>query len=233
MEKSDIDRFLKLSELFYKPHPWHGISIGEDTPETVRVFIEIVPGDTMKYELEKASGYLKVDRPQRFSNILPFPYGFIPQTYCGESIGEFCMQKTGRSSIVGDGDPLDICVLTERSIPHGNIILDAKPIGGLRMIDRNEADDKIIAVMQGDAVYGSMDNISDVPKRVLDRLTHYFLTYKEMPSMDPNKSPKCEITNVYDWNEAYEVIKRSTTDYNDEFAASKRELISLIRKELK
>jgi inorganic pyrophosphatase len=163
MNKEKIFRFLELSKLFSKPHPWHGISIGDQAPEVVKVFIEIVPGDTMKYELDKESGFLKVDRPQRFSSICPEPYGFIPQTYCNDLVGNFCMKKTGRSDIIGDKDPIDICVITERNIPHGNIILDAVPIGGFRMLDGDEADDKIIAVMKGDGLYGKAEDIYDIP----------------------------------------------------------------------
>lgn len=230
MDKKDLTRFLKLSKLFSKPHPWHGISLGPDTPHAVRVFIEIVPGDTMKYELDKETGYLKVDRPQQFSNICPFPYGFVPQTYCGKSVGAYCMQQSGRTGIAGDEDPLDICVITERNIPHGNIILDAKPIGGLRMIDRNEADDKIIAVMKGDALYGEMDDIEDMPHDMIERLRHYFLTYKEMPNEEGER--KCEITDVYGRDEAFEVIKRSQTDYFKKFNQGKKEMFRLIQQGL-
>lgn len=227
MVKRDIYRFLKLTKLFSKPHPWHGISAVEQKDGSVRAFIEIVPGDTMKYELDKETGYLKVDRPQRFSNICPFPYGFVPQTYCGESVGQYCMDKTGRTSIQGDMDPLDICVITERNIPHGNILLDAKPIGGLRMIDRNEADDKIIAVIEGDALYGMMDDISQLPGELTERLRHYFLTYKEMPQKDGKR--KCEITDVYGKEEALEVIHKSIDDYKREYEPGKRELVTMIQ----
>jgi len=230
MDRKDISRFLELSKLFSKPHPWHGISVGEEAPDVLRTYIEIVPGDTMKYELDKEIGYLKVDRPQRFSNICPFPYGYVPQTYCGKSVGDYCMQQSGLSSIQGDKDPLDICVITERNISHGNIILDAKPIGGLRMIDRNEADDKIIAVMKGDALYGSMNEIDDLPNDLVERLTHYFLTYKEMPIHEGER--KCEITDIYGRDEAFEVIKCSQNDYREEFEAEKMELFKLIQQGL-
>lgn len=227
MEK-DIHRFLELSKLFSKPHPWHGISVGEQAPDVIKVYIEIVPGDTMKYELDKESGYLKVDRPQRFSSICPVPYGFVPQTLCAERVGAYCMQKTGRSGIEGDNDPLDICVITERNVPHGNLILEAKPIGGFRMIDGSEADDKIIAVMKGDAIYGEAEDISDIPKQMLERLYHYFVTYKDLPG--DGKERNSEITHTYDRSEAFEVIQRSMQDYRDEFSNAKRELFSMIQK---
>ena len=120
----------------FKAHPWHGISPGDDVPNLVMAFIEIVPSDTVKYEIDKVSGYLKVDRPQKFSNIIPALYGFIPQTYCGSSVAAYSSEKSGLQTLLGDGDPLDICVLRERNITHGDIILPAIPIGGFRMIDR-------------------------------------------------------------------------------------------------
>ena len=147
-----------------------------NAPEAVTAFIEVVPTDTVKYEIDKISGYLRVDRPQKFSNVVPALYGFIPQTYCGKRVGDFCNAKTGRSDIKGDGDPIDICVLTEKDLSHGDLLVDAIPIGGFRMIDGNQADDKIIAILKNDTVYGHYDNIDDVPKIVIQRLEHYFLT---------------------------------------------------------
>lgn len=231
MNRSQIRRFLNLTKLFSKPHPWHGINIGDNAPSVVKVYVEIVPGDTMKYELDKESGYLKVDRPQRFSNICPLPYGFIPQTLCADLVAEYCIENTGRSSIKGDNDPLDICVMTERNIPHGNLILDAIPVGGFRLIDGEEADDKIIAVMKGDAAYGHISDISDVPDHIVDRLSHYFLTYKEMPFSDAKK--ECEITDIYGQKEAVEVIQRSINDYNNCFDVDKQELFEMINSGLK
>ncbi|RYF55496.1 MAG: inorganic pyrophosphatase, partial [Cytophagaceae bacterium] len=132
----------------FKAHPWHGIPIGDQAPRQVTCFIEIVPTDTVKYEIDKATGYLKIDRPQQYSNVLPALYGFIPQTYCGEQIARLASEKSGKNVETGDGDPLDICVLTEREITHGDLILQAIPIGGFRLIDKGEADDKIIAVLK-------------------------------------------------------------------------------------
>ncbi|WP_372637818.1 inorganic pyrophosphatase [Fodinibius sp.] len=231
MERDQIRRFLESIKLFSKPHPWHGINIGDDAPRKTKVFIELVPGDTMKYELDKESGYLKVDRPQRFSNICPTPYGFVPRTLCAEKVAAFCMEKTGRSGIIGDGDPLDICVITERNIPHGNLILDAIPIGGLRMIDGEEADDKIVAVLSGDASFGQIRDISEIPIHMIDRLSHYFLTYKEKPFSDEKR--ECEITHIYGRDEAFEVINRSVKDYNKRFDVDKRKLLKIIQTGLK
>jgi inorganic pyrophosphatase len=211
--------------LLFKPHPWHGIPIGDDAPRTVTCFIEIVPTDTVKYELDKQTGYLKVDRPQKFSNVYPTLYGFIPQTYCGEQVGAFCSERTGRSGIVGDGDPMDICVLSEKSFSHGDIILRAIPIGGLRMIDGDEADDKIVAVLEGDAVYGGWHDIAESPPALIDRLRHYFLTYKQVPG----DTARVEIAAVYNREEAYEAIRRSRVDYEAHFSALKAKIAASVR----
>ncbi len=206
-----IDPLGKLLSLRHKAHPWHGVDIGEEAPEVIRCFIEMVPTDTVKYEVDKATGYLTLDRPQKFSSILPALYGFIPQTYCGHRVGEISRENLNRPEIVGDRDPLDVCILTEKEITHGDILLKARPIGGFQMIDRTEADDKIIAVLQGDAVYGDYQDISDVPKAVVDRLKHYFLTYKDMPG----EKRGCEIPRVYGIQEAYEVITKAQADYRN------------------
>ena len=179
----------------------------------VTAFIEIVPADTVKYEVDKSTGLLKVDRPQRFSNVCPTLYGFVPRTLCAERVGAYCSEKTGRHGIVGDGDPVDICVLTEKSLPRGDVLVQAIPIGGLRMIDTNQADDKIIAVMRDDAVYGHLADIKQCPAAVIERLRHYFLTYK----MAPGSPDPVEITHVYGRSEAHEVIRRSLADYNAAF----------------
>ncbi len=213
MSEEAFSKIWKMIGLRYKSHPWHGINIGKDSPGVVSTFIEVIPSDTVKYEVDKVSGYLKIDRPQKFSNIVPALYGFIPQTYCKEYVAEFCMEKTGRNDIIGDDDPLDICVLTEREVTHGNIIVRAVPIGGFRMIDGGEADDKIIAVLEKDEVYGNWKDISELPENVVNRLKHYFLTYKQLPG----EAPKCEITHVYGQEEAHEVIERSRRDYQEAY----------------
>lgn len=199
----------------FKAHPWHGIFIGEDAPRVLTSFIEIVPSDTVKYEIDKVSGYLMVDRPQKFSNIVPALYGFVPQTYCGDKVAEYAKQKTGRDDIVGDDDPLDICVLTERNLAHGNLLVKARPIGGFRMLDGGEADDKIIAVLEQDAFYCDINDVTELPEAVVARLKHYFLTYKNIPG---EEKALCEITHTYGREEAYEVIKRSQIDYQDLFS---------------
>jgi len=217
-----MDPIGRLMGLRYKSHPWHGIDIGKDAPQRVTAFIEMVPTDTVKYEVDKASGYLMIDRPQKYSNVIPALYGFLPQTYCGKRVAEFCMSKSGRKDILGDGDPLDMCILTEKVITHGDILVQAVPIGGFRMIDGNEADDKIIAILKDDATYGQITDISELPTIVVDRLKHYFLTYKDLPGAEA----KAEIPGIYGHAEAFEVITAAMTDYMDwldniQFALSK------------
>ena len=202
-------------ELRFQLHPWHGVEIGEQAPAILTAFIEIVPRDTVKYEVDKKSGWLKVDRPQLFSNVVPALYGFIPQTLCDKEVGKYCMEKTGRENINGDQDPMDILVLEEKNIENGGILVQAIPIGGFRMIDKNEADDKIIAVMKGDAIYGNYTDISQLSDSVINRLKHYFLTYKDMPGTGEKR--KVEIAAVYGQAEACEVIQKSIADYKNRF----------------
>jgi inorganic pyrophosphatase len=201
--------FAKLMGLRHKAHPWHGIEIGDDAPFVVTCFVEIVPIDTVKFEVDKLSGYLKIDRPQKFSNLIPALYGFIPQTYSGDKVAEVCRARLNRPEINGDGDPMDICILTEKEISHGDILVHARPIGGFRFIDMDDADDKIIAVLVDDAVYGGFREIADCPEAVIKRLKHYFLTYKDMP----DEKRDCEITHTYGSEEAQDIIRRSMQDY--------------------
>jgi len=198
----------------FQSHPWHGVSPGVKAPELVNVYIEIVPTDVVKYELDKASGHLRVDRPQRFSSMCPTLYGFIPQTFCGPEVAALCAERTGREGIEGDGDPMDICVLSEKSFAQGSFFLVARPIGGLRMIDGQQADDKIIAVLDSDLAYGGLQDIDDVPEGLTDRLKHYFLSYKQFPGDAPRK---VEIADVYGRAEALDAIRRSLNDYREKF----------------
>ena len=203
----------------FQAHPWHGVSAGDRNPDIVNAYIEIVPTDAVKYELDKSSGHLRVDRPQRFSSMCPTLYGFIPQTFCGRLVGELCAQRTGRTNINGDGDPMDICVLSEKTFAHGSFFLRGKPIGGLRMIDAAQADDKIIAVLESDLAYGQIKEVADVPRGLIDRLKHYFLSYKQLPEDAPKK---VEIVDVYPREEALEVIRRSALDYEEKFGTQKQ-----------
>jgi inorganic pyrophosphatase len=212
MAKISIDPIGKLLGLRHKSHPWHGIEIGENAPNELRCFIEMVPTDTVKYEIDKTTGYLTIDRPQKFSSILPALYGFIPQTYCGKRVGVYSAKALNNPDIVGDGDPLDICILTEKDVAHGDILAMAIPIGGFKMIDGNQADDKIIAVLKDDAVYSHFNDISEIPESVVNRLKHYFLTYKQMPG---ELTQRCEISQIYNKDEVHELINLAMDDYRE------------------
>ncbi len=192
----------------WRPHPWHGLEPGAQTPRVVNAYIEITPFDLMKYEVDKASGYLRVDRPQRTSSQPPALYGFIPQTYCGKRVA-----KRAPGSDRGDGDPLDICVISERPIARAEILLRACVVGGLRLIDRGEADDKIIAVLEGDYVWGGARELSDVPATLIERLEHYFATYK----LVPGEPASIQVAGKYGFAEAAAVIEASIADYAEAF----------------
>ena len=202
-----------MTKQLFQAHPWHGVSPGPRTPESINAYIEIVPTDAVKYELDKTSGHLRVDRPQRFSSMCPTLYGFIPQTYCGREVAELVERRTGMTGIEGDKDPMDICVLSEKTFAHGSFFLRARPIGGLRMLDGRQADDKIIAVLEDDLVYGRILEVADVAQGLIDRLKHDFVSYKQLPGEQPKK---VEITHVYDRTEALDVITRSLRDYQNE-----------------
>jgi inorganic pyrophosphatase len=214
MPMANEDAPSNVRKLMFQAHPWHGVDPGAEAPGTVKAYIEIVPTDAVKYELDKQSGHLHVDRPQRFSSMCPSLYGFIPQTFCGEEVGKLCAERTGVRDIKGDCDPMDICVLTEKTFAQGSFFLQGKPIGGLRMIDGEQADDKIIAVLDADLAYGHIKDIDECPKALIDRLKHYFLSYKQFPGDAPRR---VEIVDVYDRAEALDVIKRSINDYRKQF----------------
>src|SRR5690606_3747216 len=113
------------------PHPWHGLDAGHRAPDVVNTYIEITPFDTIKYEIDKATGYLRVDRPQRGSAQPPTLYGFIPRTFCGDRVAALSADGVDRA----DGDPLDICVISERDITRADLVLSARVVGGIQMID--------------------------------------------------------------------------------------------------
>jgi inorganic pyrophosphatase len=219
-DDNEVNRMLSLMGLLFKPHPWHGLNLGPSSPDTVIAYIECVPGEGIKYEIDKATGYIIVDRPHKYSSLCPTIYGFLPQTYCGQRVAERCMERTGLKNIKGDGDPIDICVLSTRQLSRGDCILRARPIGGLRMIDGGEADDKIIAVIEGDSVMSDWKDVTDIPKAQLDVIRHYFLTYKQGPDM---KEVPVTVPEVYGRTEACQMIARSSEDYHENFSHVKHE----------
>ena len=198
--------------LQWRPHPWHGLDIGPDPPRVVHAYIEITPFDVMKYEVDKTTGYLRVDRPQRTSSQPPALYGFIPRTYCGTRVGALAPDAAR-----GDGDPLDICVISERPITKSEILLEARVVGGLQLIDRGEADDKIIAVLVGDYVWGEVADLRALPPVLIERLDHYFSTYK----LVPGQASPIRIGNRYDAAHAMRVIEAAIDDYQESFGGAR------------
>ncbi|MEX1184148.1 MAG: inorganic pyrophosphatase [Gemmatimonadota bacterium] len=194
----------------WRPHPWHGLETGREPPLFINSYIEITPFDLVKYEVDKATGYLRVDRPQRTSSQPPALYGFIPRTYCGEAVASLCPGAQR-----GDGDPLDICVLSERPIARSEIIVPARVVGGIQLLDRGEADDKIIAVLEGDLMWTSVDDVADLPTILVERLEHYFSTYKLVPGADL----QIRVQQTYGAAYAARVVEAAMADYGELTAA--------------
>jgi inorganic pyrophosphatase len=188
----------------WRPHPWHGLQVGRNPPVDLNAYIEITPFDLIQYEVDKTTGYLRVDRPQRTSSQPPALYGLIPRTYCGERIAALCP-----GAVRGDGDPLDICVLSERPIARSEIIVPARVVGGIQLLDRGEADDKIIAVLEGDFIWSEATDITDLPKILVERLQHYFSTYKLVPGADIQIS----VQGLYGLDHARKVVEAAMADY--------------------
>jgi inorganic pyrophosphatase len=198
----------RAAHFAWRPHPWHGLEAGDDAPRVVSAYIEITPFDLVKYEVDKRTGYLRVDRPQRTSASPPTLYGFIPRTYCAERVA--ALSPTSKR---GDGDPLDVCVVSERPIARAEVILSARVVGGFQMVDAGDADDKIIAVLVSDAIWGEATRIADLPAALVERLRHYFLTYK----LVPGKPPQVAIETLYDAEHAQRVITAAMNDYSAAF----------------
>lgn len=192
----------------WRPHPWHGLEVGPNPPQLVHAYIEITPFDLVKYEIDKVTGYLRADRPQRTSSQPPTLYGLIPRTFCGRRVGALCPRVEH-----GDRDPLDICVVSERQITRAEVILPARVVGGLQTIDGGEADDKIVAVLENDNIWGQVTDISGLPEILVERLRHYFMTYK----MVPDKPSQFSIENIYGCEKAFAVITAAIEDYNEEY----------------
>ncbi len=173
-------------------HPWHGIPSGESAPKIVNAVIEIPQGSRAKYEIDKASGLLKLDRIIYSSFYYPCNYGFIPQTY-----GD-------------DKDPLDILVITSQPV-QALCLMEAKVIGVMQMIDSGDADDKIIAVAANDPGVNHFNDIEELYKHFFDELRHFFEEYKRLE----NKMVKVEEFGNREF--AYTIIKQAMDFYKENF----------------
>ncbi len=173
-------------------NPWHNVSPGNNLPETVNGIIEIPKGTRAKYELDKESGLLRLDRVLYSSVYYPANYGFIPQSYCD------------------DNDPLDILILSQIDIVP-MCIVPAKVIGVMRMLDNGEADDKIIAVAVGDPSVSHINDISELPQHFISELRNFFEDYKKLE----NKTVVVE--EFFDRNTAIEILQDSFKMYQEHF----------------
>lgn len=173
-------------------HPWHEVSIGTNPPDQVNAIIEIPKGSRAKYEIDKDSGLIKLDRVIYASMYYPLNYGFIPQT-----LGE-------------DHDPLDIVVLTQVAVVPGCLI-PSKVIGVMQMIDRGEADDKIIAVAEQDPSVSHIQDVKDLPDYLRAELKHFFENYKTL------EDKKVVVDEFLSKDKAEEIIMASIELYNKTF----------------
>jgi inorganic pyrophosphatase len=180
-------------------HPWHGVDYGEGAPRSVNAIIEIPQGSRAKYEIDKPSGLLKLDRVIYSSFYYPHNYGFIPRTY-----GD-------------DKDPLDILVLSSLSV-QPLCVIEAKVIGVMQMIDGGEADDKIIAVAAQDMSVNHMNNIEELPKHFFKELRQFFEDYKKLE----NKTVKVE--DFGDKATALKIIEAGIALYKKTFVEKQNQL---------
>lgn len=169
-------------------HPWHDLSIGKQPPEFVNGLIEIPRGSKAKFEIDKESGLIKLDRVLFASMYYPLNYGFIPQT-----LGD-------------DGDPLDIVVLTQVSVVP-LCIIPCKVIGVMQMIDRGQADEKIIAVAEEDPSVSDIENLDDLPGHLVSELRHFFENYKTL------ENKKVVINEFLPREQAFRVIEACVGHY--------------------
>lgn len=173
-------------------NPWHGVSFGSKAPEVVNGIIEIPKGSRAKYELDKESGLLKLDRVLYSSVYYPANYGFIPKTYCD------------------DNDPLDILIVSQIQVVPLCIVA-AKVIGVMRMIDGGEADDKIIAVAADDIGVNHIDNIDKLPPHFTNEIRHFFEEYKKL------ESKTVRVEEFQDAETAKGIIQQAISDYKHKF----------------
>lgn len=178
-------------------HPWHDLSIGENAPELLHAVIEIPRGSKVKYELDKQTGLLLVDRVLYSSVVYPHNYGFIPQTYCA------------------DHDPLDILVLMQEPVVPFSF-LRAKPIGVMQMVDHGEQDDKVIAVHADDPEYRHFTDISELPPHRLAEIRRFFEDYKK------NENKLVVVDEFLGREDAHRIIKDSMAMYQDLFVPKRQ-----------
>ncbi|MBS1644704.1 MAG: inorganic diphosphatase [Bacteroidetes bacterium] len=174
-------------------NPWHSVSFGTQVPDLVNAIIEIPKGSRAKYELDKTTGLLKLDRVLYSSVYYPANYGFIPQTYCD------------------DNDPLDILVLSQIEM-QPLCLVEAKVIGVMRMLDQGEADDKLIAVCAHDMSVNHINDISELPPHFIDELRHFFEEYKKL------EQKVVQIAEFQNARLAKKILSHAINDYEAKFS---------------
>lgn len=173
---------------------WHDVPLGEDAPNEINVIIEIPRGSANKYEVDKETGLIKLDRANYSSATFPFDYGFAPQT------------------LWEDNDPLDVIVLSTFAL-HPGILVAVRPVAVIDMVDSGESDYKIIAVPVEDKRWDDVQDIGDLNKHNLKEFQHYFETYKALKG----KPAPVEIKGIYDKAKALEAVKKSIDLYKQKF----------------
>lgn len=170
---------------------WRDISSGENIPNTINVIVEIPKGSKNKYEIDKGSGLIKLDRAMKTSQDYPFDYGFVPQT------------------LWDDGDALDVILLTTSPL-HPGILVEARPVAIIHMIDGGDSDDKIIAVPKSDPRFDDIANLGDINKHTIKEIQHFLETYKTI------EGKKVVVKGVGKKAEAFVAIKRSIRMYKEQ-----------------
>jgi inorganic pyrophosphatase len=174
---------------------WHDVPLGEDAPNEINIIVEIPKGSANKYEIDKETGLIKLDRANYSSAPYPFDYGFAPKT------------------LWEDGDPLDVVVLTTFPL-HPGILVTVRPVAVMEMIDSGESDYKVIAVPVEDKRWDDVKDLSDLNQHNLKEIQHFFETYKALKG----KPAPVEINGIKGKAEAVEAVKKSVVLYNEKFS---------------
>jgi inorganic pyrophosphatase len=171
---------------------WHEISAGEKVPELINVIVEIPKGSKNKYEIDKETGLIKLDRAMKSAQDYPFDYGFVPRT------------------LWEDGDALDVILLTTYPL-HPGILVEARPVAVMHMIDGGDGDDKVIAVPKDDPRWEEVKDLADVNKHTVKEIRHFLETYKAI------ENKKVEISGVEGREAALEAVKKGLSLYNEKY----------------
>ena len=177
-----------------KMNLWHDIPVGDDLPNSFNTIVEIPKNSNNKYEIDKKTGLIALDRANFSSAPYPFDYGFVPQT------------------LWDDGDPLDVVIISTYPL-HPGILVEVRPVGVIRMIDEGESDYKIVGVPVHDKRWNDVNDLQDINKHRLEEYKHFFLTYKTLNG----RSTSVEIDGMGNKEEAIEALNKSIKLYNDKF----------------